>query len=399
MKHNYEVDELICEMNLLKKTFDVVRLIDVSQQKQCDLTCGSENIRCLAYKCDFMCTKAEARHWHMLLKTAQNKTTHTQLEISGEDLYYTVVKYIQVGGTDFVLELISKKGKQEAEFPEVQVTGQRRSSVEKRNVKVSKKISRKREVAERVQTELNNLERSISEEEFYLLYQPKIENVSGRVVGAEALIRWKQNAVQNSSESFIIQLEKNNLIYLIDYYVLQSVIEQMKKWEELGEWIMPISVNMCCSTLLRSDFFEKVIQLTSSYSFCNKIEIEITERNIPLDQIKELIIVTERLKMLGFQIALDDFGAYSANFPLAFELNLNTLKVDKSMIKGVEENIKIQKILKEIFLTCKAFDIRVIVEGVEKKAQLDQLMMLGSEFSQGYYFSKPTNLELIKKAY
>ncbi|MEA4988650.1 MAG: EAL domain-containing protein [Anaerovorax sp.] len=397
MKHNYESNELIHEMNLLKNTFDVVRLIDVKKHKQCTFLLKQTDIQYSDYECYSMCKENHHILNCILIKAFQNKTIYTKFEFFHNDIYYFVAKYVQVNGFDFVLELISKMNKNKmldcTQYNSLEIPNDYSSH---KKVKIGRKLPRKKNSM----ISFYKLSESINNNEFYLLYQPKIENLTGRVIGLEALIRWsKMDSHLNSSESFIINFEKNNLIHLIDYYVLRKIIELMRSWKEHREKIIPISINMCCSTLLRDDFFITINQMMGNYTFASKIEIEITERNIPLDKIRELTGVVERLKKLGFHIALDDFGAYSANYPLVFELNIDTLKIDKSMIANIKSNVKIQKILENIFSTCKAFDIRVIVEGVEEKEQIEILTRIGCQFSQGYYFSEPVSLSLIKQTY
>jgi len=395
MKHDYEIDELTREMDLLKNTFDIVRLVDIVKQRQCVFLPDSFQIAYRKYKYDFMYPEDYNIHKSMLLKVLQNQTTYTQLKFFKGDMYYIVAKYIRVENLDLVLELLSKKRIKDRERYKEEI----KEPCDYKTIKIERKRLRKKESKKDNALELEKLLNSIGNDEFYLLYQPKIENSNRHVIGLEALIRWKQNDILNSTESFIINFEKNDLIHLIDYYVLGEVVGQMKKWKQKGERIIPISINMCCSTLLREDFFAKVSQIIGNDTFADKIEIEITERNIPLNRVKELSIMVKKLKRMGVRIALDDFGAYSANFPLIFELNLNTLKIDRSMVVEIEKNLKMQRVLKDIFSTCKAFGIQVIVEGIEEKGQLDVLTKIGSELSQGYYFSKPAALSTIKKIY
>ncbi|WP_206458029.1 EAL domain-containing protein [Anaerovorax sp. IOR16] len=397
MKHNYESNELIHEMNLLKNTFDVVRLIDVKRHKQCTFLLKQTDIQYGNYECYSMCKENHYISNCILIKAFQNKTIYTKFEFFHNDIYYFVAKYVQVNGLDYVLELISKMNKNKMfdyrQYNSLDIPKEYPSS---KKVKIGRKLPRMKNSM----ISFDQLLESINNNEFYLLYQPKIENLTGRVIGLEALIRWtKMDSLLNSSESFIIDFEKNKLIHLIDYYVLRKIIELMRNWKEHRKKIIPISINMCCSTLLRDDFFLTIEVMMGNDTFASEIEIEITERNIPLNKIKELTDVVERLKKIGFHIALDDFGAYSANYPLVLELNIDTLKIDKSMIANIKHNMKIQKILENTFSICKAFDIRVIVEGVEEKEQLQILTSIGSEFSQGYYFSEPVPLSSIKQIY
>lgn len=235
-------------------------------------------------------------------------------------------------------------------------------------------------------------------EDLYLVYQPKIKNVTRELIGLEALIRIKGNE-EISIEKYIRSLENEKLIHVIDYFVFEKVIGVIRERRNRGRPEVCISINMCIFTLLREDFEEFIFKITKEIDLNKELEIEITERNIPLEKIKD---INKRIKFLrekNIKIAIDDFGIGSSNIRFLLETDIDTLKLDKSLIRNVIHSNKSKYILKYIFNMCKAINVDVIIEGVERKEELEALVEIGGELFQGYYFSKPLLLEIIIDKY
>lgn len=246
---------------------------------------------------------------------------------------------------------------------------------------------------------INDIFYGIRNNEFYLVYQPKVNNFTRAVVGLEGLIRWNKNDSIITPDSFIPYLEKMKCVHLIDFFSLKRAIDQIICWKNHNEQIIPISINMCSSTLLRKNFFREIKTIISDFKYTNYIEIEITERNITLEKFDEISRAIKRLKEMKFSIAIDDYGAGSTNINLLICFDIDTLKLDKTIVSNLEYNYKAQKILKSLLSLCKTLNIRVIAEGVERKDQLEVLTHIGSETSQGYYFSKPVFISEVKFNY
>nr|WP_238480382.1 EAL domain-containing protein [Clostridium chrysemydis] len=235
-------------------------------------------------------------------------------------------------------------------------------------------------------------------ENLYLVYQPKVKNITGELVGLEALIRIKGKE-KISIEKYIRNLEEEKLIHVIDYFVFEKVIGVIKERRNKGRPRIGISINMCTCTLLRDDFEEFISNGVKEIDLNKELEIEITERNIPFDKIKDINKRIRFLKENNIRVAIDDFGIGNSNISLLIEADIDTLKLDKSLIRNIIHSNKSKNILKYIFNMCKAINVDVIVEGVERKEELEALVEIGGEFSQGYYFSKPLLLERISNKY
>ena len=237
----------------------------------------------------------------------------------------------------------------------------------------------------------------INQERFYILYQPKVGIECGQVVGAEALIRYKNK--ENTligPDVFIPYYEDNGLIYIIDFYMLRQVSCQIKTCRSNKEPIIPISINICMQTLLRDDFYIK-LEEAAREEIAMYIELEITERNIPYEEINHIRDRVKQIRELGFKVAVDDFGTGNSNLLLITKLDITTLKIDKSVIDDVHKNIKAQNILQALIEICTQIKIEVVIEGVETKKQLDKLRKIGSKVLQGYYFSKPIQFSRLQE--
>ncbi len=243
--------------------------------------------------------------------------------------------------------------------------------------------------------------RRIETGDVYIVYQPKVFGATGAVSGLEALIRVDGGAPNkcDSAIDFIKVLEKNRLSHLIDFFVFYKAVEQLSLWKEAGAPIVPIAINMCHTTLLREDFLKKIVNALLDSDLRPFIEIEITERNVPVEHVTSLSKVVKELRALDIRVGLDDFGAGSANIVMLAELNLDFLKIDRTIVVDVQDNRISQKILEVILKTCSFHGVKVIVEGVGNALQYMTLKKIGFEYFQGYFFSRPVAIEDVKTHY
>ncbi|MEA5038622.1 MAG: GGDEF domain-containing phosphodiesterase [Clostridiaceae bacterium] len=237
---------------------------------------------------------------------------------------------------------------------------------------------------------------AVKNEEFYLVYQPKINLHDNNVTSVEALLRWDYSLEKQKNIGEIIQIAEDiGLINEITKFVMKKVIEQIGKWQGEGVTIK-VALNMSLKDL-RDDSL--VIFLEESIKANNippsMIEIELTERGI-LENEKTTLIFLKRLKKLGIEIALDDFGTgYNSMIDLV-KLPIDYVKIDKAFIDDITSEI--HKILIESIISYSHRTGRkAIAEGVETKEQLDILKRMGCDYIQGYYFCKPVLPEDLKK--
>lgn len=240
----------------------------------------------------------------------------------------------------------------------------------------------------------NALYKALENEELMLHYQPQIDCRTGRVTGAEALLRWKHpTRGMISPVEFIPTAEATGLIVPIGKWVLESACAQLKKWHDEGRTEMSVSVNLSGRQFEEDDLvsmIECILAQTGASPEC--LHIELTENQIfrnthmTLDKMREL-------KMLGVKIALDDFGTgysslgYLKNFPI------DTLKIDRSFMVDILSNKNNAAITSTIITLAQNLDLNVIAEGVETKEQLEFLAERNCFNIQGYYYSKPLEVE------
>ncbi|WP_195251190.1 EAL domain-containing protein [Romboutsia sp. 1001713B170207_170306_H8] len=238
--------------------------------------------------------------------------------------------------------------------------------------------------------------------EFKFVYQPKFNIQSNQIIGAEVLIRWhKGDGSIIYPDKFIEILEDINLVYLIDYHTIKEVLKKLYYWNNLyGNNIVPMSINLSKSTLMRPDFIEILKAMIKKYNIdLNYIEFEITEREYVDYSIKEINEKIDIIRGLGIKVSLDDFGSGHSNISFSMNIDLDIIKIDKSIISKIGENKKIDSILLFIWDLANKSNIELVAEGIETKEQLEFLVNNGYKFGQGYYLSKPINDEIFEHEY
>lgn len=237
----------------------------------------------------------------------------------------------------------------------------------------------------------NGFEKALADKKFEVWYQPKFNSHTGKIVGSEALIRWRaDDGSLISPGRFIPLFEKNGNIIRLDEYVFREVCRQQKEWQKEGIQILPVSVNISRFSLYYSNVVEKYERIINYYDVDHKyVQIEITESAI----IENTVIVEliQKFHDAGFDILLDDFGSGYSSLASLNQMPFDTIKLDKSLVDYVG-NENGEKILKFIVQLVQSLGMKITAEGVEYKEQLDFLENLNCDDIQGFYFSKPLML-------
>lgn len=224
--------------------------------------------------------------------------------------------------------------------------------------------------------------------EFQLWYQPKVDPVTGNILGAEALIRWKRpDGTMLSPGKFIPLFEKNGNITTLDEYVFRTVCEQQQKWLQAGAKLYPISVNISRVSLYYSNVVDKYREILDSFHLDPKyVPLEITESaTINNSDISSLI---EQFHEAGFTLLLDDFGSGYSSLSSLNVMHFDTIKLDKSLIDYIGDR-KGEQLLLHITQLLQSFGMTITAEGVETSDQVEFLRNLHCDDIQGYFFSKP----------
>ena len=224
--------------------------------------------------------------------------------------------------------------------------------------------------------------------EFHLWYQPKVDPVTGSILGAEALIRWKRpDGTMLSPGKFIPLFEKNGNITTLDEYVFRTVCAQQQRWMQAGAKLYPISVNISRVSLYYSNVVDKYREILNSFQLDPKyVPLEITESaTINNSDISSLI---EQFHEAGFTLLLDDFGSGYSSLSSLNVMHFDTIKLDKSLIDYIGDRNG-EKLLLHITQLLQSFGMTITAEGVETSDQVEFLKNLHCDDIQGYYFSKP----------
>lgn len=240
----------------------------------------------------------------------------------------------------------------------------------------------------------NDIHHALLEKQLFVHYQPRVDIQTGKIHGAEALVRWEHPdwGLVDPGE-FLPYAEEVGLIVPISEWVLEQACFQNKYWQEKGYSPIVISVNISPKHLIRRNFVDtvkKVLEQTNLDSIW--LELELTE-NIPIKGSKHVFKAVEQLKKLGISVALDDFGNGFLTFNDMKMLNFDTLKIDRTFAKNLCNDPLNATILNSLIQLGEGLQRKVVVEGIETKSDLQCLMNMGKADVQGYVFSRPVKAE------
>ena len=233
-------------------------------------------------------------------------------------------------------------------------------------------------------------EKAVQKEEFEVYYQPKYDPKTGKLRGAEALIRWNSPDLGFISPGrFIPIFEKNGFITEIDHYMLRHVAADQKRWLDEGLDCVPISVNVSRAHFIESDLAEQIKDMVDTAGTPrNLIEIELTESAF-FDDKNAMIQTIQRLKEYGFKVSMDDFGAGYSSLNSLKDMPLDVLKLDADFFRGESEGGRGEIVVSEAIRLAKCLNMHTVAEGVEEKGQVEFLAKQGCDMIQGFYFAKP----------
>ena len=236
----------------------------------------------------------------------------------------------------------------------------------------------------------NDLRSALEGQQFVLHYQPRVDLTSGRIVSAEALIRWQhpQRGLVPPAQ-FIPLCEETGLIVPIGAWVIQAVCAQQAAWRSEAVNIVPVAVNLSALQFKKGQLMQTIAQATGVHGLEQKyLEFELTE-SIMMDNPEQAIEHLQALKMIGAEISLDDFGtgysslAYLQRFPFDF------VKIDRSFVTHITGNPGDAAIVNAVIAMAHSLNLQVVAEGVETEGQLRYLRKQRCDQLQGYFFSPP----------
>ena len=234
----------------------------------------------------------------------------------------------------------------------------------------------------------SDLRRALVDDELELWYQPKVDAAAGALVGVEALIRWRHpERGMVPPGHFIDAAERIGLIAEIGDWVMVAAARQSAAWAAAGLEI-PVSVNIASGHFLSPGFAARVAEIIRVHRLGpGRLEIEITESTSrdPADQGR----VCRELRELGVGVAIDDFGTGHSSLGILSDLEIDTIKIDRSFVVGLGVNPSAEIVIETVVRLARGLGFEVVAEGVETGDQLDRVTRAGCRVIQGYYFSPP----------
>ena len=236
---------------------------------------------------------------------------------------------------------------------------------------------------------------ALKNEEFRVYYQPKVHTGTGEMIGAEALCRWFHDGAMISPGEFIPALEETDDICKLDFYMLDHVCRDIRRWMDQGRKSLRISVNLSRKHMLNRNLVDQLLKIIDKHNVPHScIEIELTETTTDV-AFSDLKRVVTGLQSEGIFASVDDFGIGYSSLNLIRELPWNVLKVDRSLLPTEEEerNSVDSIMFRNVITMVNELGIECIVEGVETEEQLELLQKNNCHYAQGFYFDRPLPVE------
>lgn len=239
---------------------------------------------------------------------------------------------------------------------------------------------------------------ALKREQFEVYYQPKVNINDQAICGCEALVRWYRNGKMIMPLEFIPVLEREGTICSLDFYVLEKVCKAIKSWTERGLKPVRVSSNFSKVHLKNPSLADKIISVIERHGVDPQfIEIELTEMS-GYDNYDNLALFIKKMRERGVHTSIDDFGTGYSSLNLLTDLDVDTVKLDKSYsIRLDNEEEKTKILVRNIVNMVHDLGFKVIAEGVETEEQADFLREIGCSTVQGYLYDKPLPLDQLEK--
>lgn len=248
---------------------------------------------------------------------------------------------------------------------------------------------------------VGDFDNALAEKQFCMYLQPQTTS-EGKVLGAEALVRWqhpKRGLIFPGD--FIEVFEKTGLIYRLDKFIWELAVQKLAEWQKNGREDLYISVNISTKDFYYMDVYKTITNLVEEYEIIpSTLKLEITETAIMTGTADEFERI-EKFREYGFQVEIDDFGSGYSSFNTLKDMDVDVLKIDMGFLRTTrpERVEKSMSIINTIIALTRTLGLSVVTEGVETKEQVDKLAQMGCGVYQGYYFSKPIPVSQFEETY
>ncbi|ABY46245.1 MULTISPECIES: EAL domain-containing protein [Bacillus cereus group] len=259
----------------------------------------------------------------------------------------------------------------------------------------TKELYKKMERKARIE---KDLPLALVNKEFFLVYQPQVDITTNKIIGAEALIRWKHPLLGEISPcEFIPIVEETPQVIPLGHWVLRESCLQLKIWQSFGYTNLKMSVNLSAKEFQQNQLIENISRILKDVKIDPKdVTLELTERIAMIDE-KETLSRLKQLKEYGIQTSIDDFGTGYSSLAYLSIFPIDTLKVPKEFTQLADHRPEERAIVSTILSLANTLNLSVVAEGIETEKQLKFLQKNNCKYMQGYYFSKPlTSKQFIK---
>jgi diguanylate cyclase (GGDEF)-like protein len=240
------------------------------------------------------------------------------------------------------------------------------------------------------------LHKAISRDELVLHYQPKVDVRTARMVGAEALMRWRRNGVLVLPGEFIPLAEETGLIIPLSEWALREAARQARIWQDNFGFTDSIAVNLPNRMFERTDLIDYIHSAVTAHGVpYTALELEITETSL-MKELQSVIPALHKLNEIGVEVSIDDFGTGYSSLAYLTTLPISELKIDRSFVRDLGLTPQSSAVITAIVALARSLGLRVVAEGVETLRQMEVLYRLGCVVMQGYLFSKPKPPEEIE---
>ena len=351
-----------------------------------------------------LCAKGYADHFYVFAKIENNSTAKTVAmekasksiekiakELKSKDIH-VVAKYgITFLNSDRKIQSRTKTIRTligEASFAKSLIKENVTKAFEIYSPRIEEKINYEHKIERRMEDAVKN-------DEFFVMYQPKIELSTDKIIGAEALVRWNSSDPELgflSPAKFIPLFEKNGFIEELDFIVYEKVFKFLRNQIDIGNNVVPISVNMSRNHTKEdkiNNFISRFVSTFNKYNLSpDLVEVEIVEESVANDKII-LQQVIDALHNNGFSIAMDDFGKGESSLNMLSSIPIDVVKFDQNFLRNNSSLEESSDFITSLVDLGKKLNKKTVFEGVETKEQRDFLRSINCDVVQGYFYSKP----------
>ncbi len=245
----------------------------------------------------------------------------------------------------------------------------------------------------------NRMELALENHEFIMVLQPELNLLTGRLTAAEALVRWHGDDGPLRPDEFIPIFEQNGFITRLDFYMFEEACKYISNWSKAGRDELLISVNFSRNHLQSIGFENRLLEVCEKYKVnTRQLGIEITESSMISNEV-DILDFIYRVQSKGFKVLMDDFGSGYSSLGLLKDIPVDILKLDRSFFTQSEDRSRSLAVVSSVIRLSKDLGIKTIAEGVETSDDLTNLVEMGCDIIQGYYYAKPMSQDAFIRFY